>query len=331
MTALNGADVLGRPWAILPETLRVLRNTGFASWGRGPTAAVQRRPAQFKEKYGVVSVIPMRGVITHRESQRQQIFGGTSIERLRAQFRESLRDSSVLAIVFDVDSPGGEVSGTPELALEIPRARAKKKTVAVANGKALAGAYWLASSAEELVVTESGSVGSIGIYAEHQDLSKALEKEGVRITLISAGKYKTDGHPTEPLSDSAREDMQAKVDALHAMFVGDVASGRGVSSSKVRGGFGQGRTVLAAAAVKEGMADRVGTLDQTLARFASGREEIKPRALASYPWRMEVLRREFNLLSAGRKGKPPGVLRLELRRRELDLVLGGWIPPGCDP
>jgi signal peptide peptidase SppA len=294
--SLKLAGILDTPWAIRPETLLTLGAAGIAASGDRRAAAVQKRPAQVFGKYGFVSVIPIFGVITYRESLRQQIFGGTSIERLKEQFRRALSDRSVRAIIFDVDSPGGEVAGIPELADEIFRSRATKKTIAVANPEALAGAYWLASAAEEFVVTESGQVGSVGVVAAHEDHSVALEKAGIRVTLIKAGRFKTDGNPFEPLANSCRDDMRLKVDAVYQMFVGNVARARRVKASTVRENFGEGRSVLARHAVVAGMADRVGTLDQTIARLTSGSNETRSRApAASVP--ISLLRRELDLIS----------------------------------
>ena len=242
-------------------------------------AALSAGP-QPRQSYGGVSVIGIRGVISHRANLMSQISGGTSVEKLTAQFRQAVGDASVKAIVFDVDSPGGSVAGVPELADEIYKARGQKKSIAVANGMAASAAYWLAASAGEMVVIPSGQVGSIGVFAAHEDISKALEAEGIKVSLISAGKYKTDGSPYEPLSDSARADLQSKVDAFYGMFVKSVARGRRVSQDDVRSGFGQGRMVLAAQAMKEGMADRVATMDDTLARLGAG-EQIRQNGCRS--------------------------------------------------
>lgn len=87
--------------------------------------------------------------------------------------------------------------------------------------------------------------------------------------MISAGKYKTELNPFEPLSDEARAALQARVDAVYALFVGDVAKGRGVSASDVRSGFGEGRLVDAKAALKMGMVSKIATLDDVLARFGA--------------------------------------------------------------
>jgi len=287
-------EIYHKPWAILPEKFATiseivqLRASGEkltqeeirARLGPHLSAAAQRDGAQ---SYGVVAVIPIYGVISHRMNLMSQISGGTSAEKLTAQFRQALADPSVKAIVFDVDSPGGSVEGVPELADEIMKSRSKKKTVAVANSMAASAAYWLASAADELVVIPSGQVGSVGVFCEHQDFSKALESEGVKVNLISAGKFKVEGNPYEPLSDEARAALQGKVEAFYEMFVKSVAKGRGVAQTAVREGFGQGRMVLAADAVKGRMADRVATMDETLSRLGASGAPKKMAAAAGLP------------------------------------------------
>lgn len=283
------AEVFRKPWAILPEKLQVIAELVAlrASGGRLSeeeirarldAAAISAGPRS-QPAYGAVAVIPMRGMISHRANLMSQISGGTSIDKLTAQFRHALGDASVKAIVFDVDSPGGSVEGVPELAEEIYKSRSQKKTVAIANGMAASAAYWLAASAGEMVVIPSGQVGSIGVFAAHEDLSKAIEQAGVKVSLIHAGKYKTEGNEFEPLSEEARAELQSKVNAFYGMFVKSVGRGRKTSQDDVRGGFGQGRMVLAADAVKAGMADRVATMDETLARL--GASDGNPARMAA--------------------------------------------------
>jgi signal peptide peptidase SppA len=165
-------------------------------------------------------------------------------------------------------SPGGVVTGTDELSSQIFAARGTKPIIAHVNGYAASAAYWIASAADEIVVTSSGQVGSIGVIGVHDDVSAALEKMGVKKTIISSGKYKAEGSPFGPLSDEARTHRQQEADAYYDDFVRAVARNRNVSLSAVRDGFGQGRMVRAEAAIAEGMADRIATLDETIARFA---------------------------------------------------------------
>jgi signal peptide peptidase SppA len=269
-----------RLWAVTPEiaelglevmnvaTLRSLaafhRQMAATEPGHeGPLAAAS--PASRREDS--VAVVPVLGLLTQRggviNSVRTQ-----SVAVLAATVSQLSRDEGVSAIVLDVDSPGGEVFGVPEAAAAIRAARAAKPIVAVANSEAGSAAYYLASQATELVVTPSGLVGSIGVFAAHEDKSKALEQEGRKVTLISAGKYKTEGNPFEPLGDEARAARQVQVDRYYGMFVQDVARGRGVNMDRVRNGFGEGRMVGAKDAVEQGMADHVGTLQDGIRRAA---------------------------------------------------------------
>jgi ClpP class serine protease len=112
--------------------------------------------------------------------------------------------------------------------------------------------------------------GSIGVYGSHEDHSQELEKQGIKVTLISAGKYKTEGSPLGELSADARADLQSKVDDFYGMFVRSVAQSRNDTQQNVRQGYGQGRMMIGAKAVKANLADRVETLDDVLSRLGVG-------------------------------------------------------------
>lgn len=293
------AEIYQKPWAILPEKFAAIcevaksRAAGEKLSEReildriAPERSARAKRLEARagatNDSGAVALIPIYGVIQKRMNLMSQVSGGTSIERLTTRFRQALADPTVKAIVFDVDSPGGGIEGVQELADEIYKSRGQKKTVAVANAIAASAAYWLASQAGEFVVIPSGQVGSIGVFTAHEDISQRLEKEGVKVSLISAGKYKTEGNPYEPLSDEGRAALQEKVNAVYDVFVKQVAKGRGVAQASVRAGFGQGRLVLAADAVKEGMADRIATLDEAIARLGGAGAPKRTDARSDVP------------------------------------------------
>jgi signal peptide peptidase SppA len=189
----------------------------------------------------------------------------------------------VSAIIIDVDSPGGQASGIAELSRQIYEARGKKPIVAVANHFMASAAYWIASAADEIVVTPSGEVGSIGVFTVHEDIHEALAQEGVKVSIIKEGRYKAEGNPYEPLTAEARDAIQARVREVYDAFVDAVARNRGVDAAAVRNGFGEGRMVSAYQAVTLGMADQVGTLDETIARLVKGNipSGAKPLAVSS--------------------------------------------------
>ncbi|WP_373047186.1 S49 family peptidase [Vulgatibacter sp.] len=268
------AAVLAEPWAILPEKLEAiaeliqLKADGVMLSDEQIEARLAgSKVASVARRAGDVAVLPVTGVISQRMNLLTEFSGGTSTEKLAANLRSALADDSIKAIVLDVDSPGGAVSGVEELAAEIQGARGGKPIIASINSLAASAAYWIASAADEVTITPGGQAGSIGVYTMHVDQSVALETAGVRPTLVSAGKFKTEGNPFGPLSEEARNAMQARVDEYYGLFVDAVARGRGVRSSDVRSGFGEGRTVGAKEAVAQGMADRIETLQQTLARL----------------------------------------------------------------
>jgi ClpP class serine protease len=130
-------------------------------------------------------------------------------------------------------------------------------------------AYYIGSSASEIVVTPSGLIGAIGVYSMHEDHSQELADSGIKVSLIAAGKYKFEDNPFIPLTDEARAAIQERVDAYYALFTRDVAKGRGVSIDAVRNGFGEGRVVDAKQAVALGMADRIATLDEVIGDLVS--------------------------------------------------------------
>ena len=214
---------------------------------------------------GTVAVIPVLGLLTQR-GRVVDCAQTVSTDALARTIKGAVADGSIGAIVLDMDTPGGEVNGITEAAAVIRAARAEKPIVAAANGDVGSAGYWLFAQATEGYVTPSGSVGSIGVYGTHVDESKALEAQGKRVTIVSAGKYKVERNPTAPLSDEALAALRSDVGRHYSDFVRDVSRGRAVSVERVRDGFGEGRMVGAQAAVKEGMATAIGTLEDAIRR-----------------------------------------------------------------
>jgi len=212
-----------------------------------------------------VAVIPIVGGITNRG----QMFSiGT--DQIADALDAAVRSPRVDAIVFDVDSPGGTVTGVPELSDKIAAARKVKPLAAVANGMMASAAYWIGAAAGEIVASPSSRTGSIGVYMIHEDWSESLEAQGVKITEISAGRYKTEGAPWKALDEDTEAQLNEEVAEAYSWFVKDVARFRGVAQAAVREGYGEGRVLGAEAAVKAGLADRVGTLEATIDRLAGG-------------------------------------------------------------
>jgi signal peptide peptidase SppA len=225
---------------------------------------------------GAIAVIPVHGAIVQRASQINICDGGTSTQQISAALADASADDTVSQILLDIDSPGGSVYGVQELAAEIQQA--KKPVIAVANSLAASAAYWIGCAATEFYVTPGGEVGSIGVWQAHQDWSKAMEEEGVSITLISAGKFKVEGNPYQPLDAEAQSFMQSRVDDYYAAFTKGVAKGRKVGIDQVRNGMGQGRVLGADQAMSERMVDGIATFDDVVAKMQRNIKAAKPAA-----------------------------------------------------
>ena len=298
-------EVSSAPWAILPEKLADIRN-----FLRSRVNGIEITEAELQamnggradthrlQQVGSVAVIPVFGTLIDRANMLTEFSGGTSTEMLRAQIQSAASDPSISSIMLDINSPGGSVAGITETHQVILDARGQKPVTAAVNAMAASAAYWLASASTEIVMTPSGTAGSIGVFALHEDLSGAAEQAGVKMTFISAGRFKTEGNPFEPLSDEARRAIQADVDKFYEMFVRDVAKGRGTTAQNVRDNYGQGRMLLASSAKAAGMADRIEAFDMTLARLTGGKA-VSPsrRAERAAPVMAEDMRRKLDLLN----------------------------------
>jgi signal peptide peptidase SppA len=269
------AFALEHPWA-LTEPMRAViadilarRLAGFDPDDTAIGVALDARASRetLTQTIGSTAVIPIHGVISPRMNQFTQASGGTSFDALGQQLQAAVADPTVKTILFDVDSPGGNVAGASEFARDVLRARTIKPVIAHANHLMASAAYHAMSGATEIVASPSALAGSIGVYTLHNDISDALAQMGIKRSVISAGKYKAEGADGGPLSDDAKAHVLGLVEGSYGRMVGDIAKGRGVRPADVRNGFGEGRTLNAEQALAVGLIDRIATMPETLARI----------------------------------------------------------------
>ena len=213
-----------------------------------------------------IAVIPVHGTLVKRTAGLDAVSGLTSYAEITSLLDAALADPAIDGILLDIDSPGGEASGSFELARQIREASTIKPVWAVANDAAYSAAYALAASAERLVVTETGGVGSIGVIALHIDQSVKDANDGYRFTAITAGAHKNDFSPHQPLTDDAKAELQAEVDRLYGLFVDHVATMRALSAGAVR--TTEAGLFFGPNAISAGLADSVGTFESAIADFS---------------------------------------------------------------
>ncbi len=216
-----------------------------------------------------VAVVPVIGTTAPRMNLMMRYSGGTSTQIVRSQLERLAADNGVKAIVMDIDSPGGTAIGNVELAEYVFSQRDSDTPIyASINGLGTSAGYQTAAAAKKVFASPSSNVGSVGVLLIHSESSKAAEEAGVKYTVIQAGEFKAVGNTVEPLSDKARSELQQRVDAYYAQFIGSVAKYRGVSVAEAQERFGNAKIHLAEAAASAGFIDGVATLQDVVSQVA---------------------------------------------------------------
>lgn len=216
---------------------------------------------------GRIAIVEIIGPTTKFGSS---LFDGTSTIRTRRSLRKAASDPRVEAIVLLIDSPGGTVQGTGDLADDVYRIdREAKPIVTFAEDTLTSAAYWVASQSRRIVANPSTRVGSIGVVGALVDMSEYERKLGLKTYVIRSSEFKALGQPGEEITDEFIAEARREVADVHALFVSAIARGRGVSDSAV-GAWADGRVHLAAAAQSLGMIDEVGTFDELITSLERG-------------------------------------------------------------
>ena len=190
-----------------------------------------------------VGIVTIHGALMKRPDFFERLFlDATDMEAVSEAFEAARDRADVQAVFLDIDSPGGTVNGTPELAALVAEVSKAKYTYAFTDGQMCSAAYWIASQADAIFATLSARVGSIGVLMPMLDESKAFEQAGLKVELFAAGKYKSIGVAGTSLTDEQRAWLQAQVDETYADFKTAVlARGRRITPDVMEGQCFSGR------------------------------------------------------------------------------------------
>ena len=183
---------------------------------------------------GRTAIIPVHGTLVMYPDDIAMSECGCSMEDLSAMIDVAENDSSISTVIYDFRTPGGTVTGIPEVARKIYNSQ--KNTIAFTASECCSGGIWLASQCERFYATESSRVGSVGVYCMMLDYTKALEKEGVTVNAISAGKFKLIGAYWKEMTAEERKILQRGVDKIYDQFKAAMEVRRAVSDEN----FGNG-------------------------------------------------------------------------------------------
>jgi len=263
---MTDSQTSGAPWAILPEALPV--SLPGARSGHEPQRDAAAAPARPGGAPGGAAIVRLSGLILPRAPRWAEERGiATGCDSFARDVSRAADSHD--AVVIAVDSPGGSVFGVQEAAAAVAAAAKRSHVVAVVSYLAASAAYWLASQADEVVVSPSSLTGSIGVITALLSTRRGLEANGIDTVVVSAGEAKTDGVPLVDIDDAAVERAQRRIDGYYRALTAAVAAGRGTTPAAVAE---LGAVVLGAdAAVSAGLADRVGTLDEEIRSLTAGR------------------------------------------------------------
>lgn len=197
------------------------------------------KPKTARDMYEVrrgVATIDVSGTLVHKLGGVEPYSGMIGYDALDRIITDAQSNEEVGAILLDIDSPGGEVSGCFDFARKL-RSMGKrgggKPIVAFANEMACSAAYAVMASCDAAMTTETGITGSIGVWTMIVDMTKGLQKGGIEATMIRAGERKARGGPYEHADKETFSKLQAWVDETWHIFAEHVADGRPISKEAV--------------------------------------------------------------------------------------------------
>lgn len=257
-------------WALEPRALERLRAAVSQPVGavmNGRSGMVADAPLYANE--GGVAVIRLEGLITKRPSFWGWLFGGSaSTQTAQEALAAALADAQIRSVLLVVDSPGGTVAGTEELAEAVFAARGVKPVTAYASDMCASAAYWIASQADRLYANATASVGSIGVYAVNVDLSRMYRNEGVEVDVIKSAPGKGAGIRGTQWTPDQRADLQREIDALGIEFVGAVGRARPAAVTAA-----DGRCYSAREGLSLGLVDGITTLAALMGEMKADAQE----------------------------------------------------------
>ncbi len=210
-----------------------------------------------------IVVLPLEGVITVDGGGSSLLSSGSGIVSgdVVKQLKDLDTDTSVKAVLLEINSPGGSAVASQEIANQIKAMH--KPVYSVIREVGASGGYWIASSTNYIVASPLSITGSIGVISSYLQFNELFSKYGVTYERMVAGKYKDMGNPYANLTDEERAILQKKLDLIHDVFISTVAENRHLPEEKVRS-LATGEFYLGSEAKKYGLIDSLGDRDTAL-------------------------------------------------------------------
>lgn len=262
-------------WVMLPESLAKMR-LEYLAYIEGQkeyrdhieTMADARSPfvfdiAKAPQSYfidGNIAVMQIEGVIFPKGDFFTALFGGSTLDVMRRDFKALVEDPNIDAIVLDINSPGGSAFGVIEFSNMVFEAREIKSVYAISGTMMTSAAAIIGAAAGKgnvAITDESVLTGSLAVVRDHMDVSRMMERIGIKITHITSGKFKRIDTGSAPLTEEGREVMQGEVNHVDAAMMEAVARFRATSIEDVRENMAQGKTFVGSQGIEAGLVDGI--------------------------------------------------------------------------
>lgn len=213
-----------------------------------------------------IAIIKVDGPLSYRSSAESIWWDEDTYDSIERAFSKCLADESVKGIVFDINSPGGEVNGCSDLADKIFNARGSKPygIVARTGGMMCSAAYWLGSSCEKIYTASNGTLGSIGVLCAFRKFNEQIITETVVVSDLSPDKS------PDPNTPEGIALIKKELNDLAEVFIQNVARNRGTTVEDVKMNFGKGGVFIGENAVAAKLADGVMSLDDLCQQMKQG-------------------------------------------------------------
>ena len=243
----------------------------------GPTV-----PAVYEEEWvagdgpAVIAVVPVEGTIAPADNTVGGTQPTTTPEGLADALRQAAQDTSVVAVVLEINSPGGGVTASDEMHQSIMdfKENTGKPVVVSMGDTAASGGYYISTAADRIVANETTLTGSLGVIIPLNNYAEAANKYGIKQVVIKSGKYKDMGSAFREMTPDEREIYQSIVNQDYSEFVDVISDGRGIPEERVRE-IADGRIYSGVQARGLGLVDSFGNLDEasaTAGRLAGAKD-----------------------------------------------------------
>jgi ClpP class serine protease len=256
------AEFHSAPWSIDIRALGMLDHALTAGDIEGVKATLalgQDSCDSIVRMVGNVAVIPVTGVLCDEMSFMVRYGYASSYQQIEREFLAAIGNAQVKAILFYFDTPGGSAIGCKRVSDIIFASRGQKPIRAFTQKLCCSAGYYMAAACDQIDATADALGGSIGTIYTHFEMSGFLKEIGYSANVItnSGSPKKGHGNMYEPLSDAAKQTLQAYVESYGRPFINDVARYRGISPDKVIANYGQGDSLRADVAAKQGVIDNI--------------------------------------------------------------------------